>query len=255
MFHLHTIDPIALQLGPLGIHWYGLMYLLGLAAGWWLGLRRVRAGRLPVSEHAYSDLMFYAMLGVVLGGRIGYICSTASAGAGRSDQCLAHLGRRDELPRRLLGVLAAALVVVAPPPACISSTRWISSRRWCRPGWASGVLATTSAGTVGHLHRQALGRDLPEIAARSVLLDGCQCVACRAVRRRRAGCVRPPSLAAVPGGAGRTGDVHRAVVVLAQAAAALRRVGLFALLYGVFRFLVEFVREPTNTWAIWRSAG
>ena len=73
MFHLHTIDPIALQLGPLGIHWYGLMYLLGLAAGWWLGLRRVRAGRLPVSEHAYSDLIFYAMLGVVLGGRIGYI--------------------------------------------------------------------------------------------------------------------------------------------------------------------------------------
>lgn len=73
MFHLHTIDPIALQLGPVAVHWYGLMYLLALATAWWLGLRRVRAGRLPVSETAYSDLIFYGMLGVVLGGRIGYI--------------------------------------------------------------------------------------------------------------------------------------------------------------------------------------
>jgi phosphatidylglycerol:prolipoprotein diacylglycerol transferase len=73
MFHLHSLDPVALQLGPLAIHWYGLMYLLAFATAWWLGLRRVRAGRLPVSENAYSDLLFYGMLGVVLGGRIGYI--------------------------------------------------------------------------------------------------------------------------------------------------------------------------------------
>ncbi len=69
------INPIALPLGPLGgIHWYGVMYLLGFAAGWWLGRNRVRAGRLPnVSPNDFSDLMFYAMLGVVLGGRIGYV--------------------------------------------------------------------------------------------------------------------------------------------------------------------------------------
>ncbi|HET6436100.1 MAG TPA: prolipoprotein diacylglyceryl transferase [Xanthomonadaceae bacterium] len=74
MIHLDQIDPIALALGPLQIHWYGLMYLLGFGVAWWLGRRRVRAGRLPgVDEHGYGDLMFYAMLGVVLGGRIGYI--------------------------------------------------------------------------------------------------------------------------------------------------------------------------------------
>ncbi|HVI25670.1 MAG TPA: prolipoprotein diacylglyceryl transferase [Xanthomonadaceae bacterium] len=74
MIHLDQIDPIALTLGPLQIHWYGLMYLLGFGVAWWLGRRRVRAGRLPgVDEHGYGDLMFYAMLGVVLGGRIGYI--------------------------------------------------------------------------------------------------------------------------------------------------------------------------------------
>ena len=74
MIFLHQIDPIALALGPLKIHWYGLMYLLGFAAAWWLGRNRIHAGRLPgVDEHAFGDLMFYGMLGVVIGGRVGYI--------------------------------------------------------------------------------------------------------------------------------------------------------------------------------------
>lgn len=74
MFYLNTIDPIAFQLGPVAVHWYGIMYLLGFAAAWFLGQYRIRAGRLPgVDDNAYGDLMFYAMLGVVLGGRIGYI--------------------------------------------------------------------------------------------------------------------------------------------------------------------------------------
>lgn len=74
MLYLHQIDPIAFQIGPVAVHWYGLMYLLGFVAAWYLGRSRVRAGRLPgVDANAYGDLMFYAMLGVVLGGRIGYI--------------------------------------------------------------------------------------------------------------------------------------------------------------------------------------
>jgi len=74
MLYLHQIDPIAFQIGPVAVHWYGLMYLLGFVAAWYLGRSRVRAGRLPgVDDNAYGDLMFYAMLGVVLGGRIGYI--------------------------------------------------------------------------------------------------------------------------------------------------------------------------------------
>jgi phosphatidylglycerol:prolipoprotein diacylglycerol transferase len=74
MIILHQIDPIALSLGPLQIHWYGIMYLLGFGIAWWLGVRRIRAGRLPgVNEQAFGDLLFYGMLGVVLGGRIGYV--------------------------------------------------------------------------------------------------------------------------------------------------------------------------------------
>lgn len=74
MAYLHQIDPIAFSAGPLQVHWYGIMYLLGFAAAWFLGRSRVRAGRLPgVDDQGYGDLMFYGMLGVVLGGRIGYI--------------------------------------------------------------------------------------------------------------------------------------------------------------------------------------
>ena len=72
MPHLHQIDPIALTLGPVDIHWYGIMYLAAFGLGYWLGLRRVRQGRFPVTEAAYSDLLFYGMLGVILGGRLGY---------------------------------------------------------------------------------------------------------------------------------------------------------------------------------------
>ena len=74
MTYLHQIDPIALSAGPLKIHWYGLMYLLAFVSAWWLGRQRIRAGRLPGTDmNGFSDLLFYGMLGVVLGGRIGYI--------------------------------------------------------------------------------------------------------------------------------------------------------------------------------------
>lgn len=74
MTYLHNIDPIAFSLGPVQVHWYGIMYLLGFLAAWALGRARIRAGRLPgVDANGFSDLLFYAMLGVVLGGRIGYM--------------------------------------------------------------------------------------------------------------------------------------------------------------------------------------
>ncbi len=83
MPYLHSIDPIALQFPEFSVlgttfhpavHWYGVMYLLGFGLAWWLGRRRIRAGRLPgIDEAAFGDLLFYGMLGVILGGRLGYI--------------------------------------------------------------------------------------------------------------------------------------------------------------------------------------
>jgi phosphatidylglycerol---prolipoprotein diacylglyceryl transferase len=74
MILLHQLDPIAFTLGQLKVHWYGIMYMLGFTAAWFLGRARVRAGRLPgIDEDAYNDLMFYSMLGVIFGARIGSI--------------------------------------------------------------------------------------------------------------------------------------------------------------------------------------
>lgn len=76
---LHQIDPIAVHLPQVGafhpsIHWYGLMYLLAFGTAWLLGRSRIRAGRLPgVDVEQFGDLLFYGILGVILGGRIGYV--------------------------------------------------------------------------------------------------------------------------------------------------------------------------------------
>lgn len=68
-----NIDPIAFNLGPVHVHWYGLMYLVGFFSAVILGERRRRQGRLPVTRDALSDLFFYGMMGVIVGGRIGYM--------------------------------------------------------------------------------------------------------------------------------------------------------------------------------------
>ena len=67
------IDPIVFSVGPLAVRWYGLMYLAGFGAGWWLGRSRITAGRAPVNAAQFDDLLFALVLGVILGGRLGYV--------------------------------------------------------------------------------------------------------------------------------------------------------------------------------------
>ena len=67
------IDPVALELGPLQIHWYGLAYVAGLSFAWWFGLQRTRQSDAPVQAGQVEDLIFYAAIGVILGGRLGYV--------------------------------------------------------------------------------------------------------------------------------------------------------------------------------------
>jgi phosphatidylglycerol:prolipoprotein diacylglycerol transferase len=73
MLQYPGFNPIAFEIGPIKVHWYGIMYLIGFAAAWWLA--RARATR-PGSSWKGSDVddfIFYAMLGVILGGRVGYV--------------------------------------------------------------------------------------------------------------------------------------------------------------------------------------
>ena len=67
------IDPVAVDLGLFQIHWYGLMYLLAFASAWWLGKRLAQRPGSVVRPEQVEDLVFYGALGVVIGGRLGSV--------------------------------------------------------------------------------------------------------------------------------------------------------------------------------------
>jgi len=69
-------NPVALQIGPVAIHWYGITYLVAFVLFIWLGAKRVKLAQFASrdwSRRDIEDLLFYGVLGVVLGGRIGYV--------------------------------------------------------------------------------------------------------------------------------------------------------------------------------------
>ena len=67
------IDPVAFSLGPLRVHWYGLMYLVGFLGGAGLGIYRARRPESGWRSQEVWDLLFYVALGVIIGGRLGYV--------------------------------------------------------------------------------------------------------------------------------------------------------------------------------------
>jgi phosphatidylglycerol:prolipoprotein diacylglycerol transferase len=240
MPYLHQIDPIALSLGPVNIHWYGIMYLFAFAGAYGLGLRRVREGRLPVTEQAFADLAFYAMMGVILGGRIGYmlfygwsewladplsLLRVWEGGMSFHGGLLGVLGalalwaRRQRLPFWDLVDFVAPLV---PPGLGLGRLgNFIGGELWGKPTDAAwGVIFPKAVPDVAPDALQALYRagelgayarhptQLYEFALEGVVM----------------------------------------FVVLFWFSAKPRpryaAAGLFALMYGVFRFAVEFLREP-----------
>ena len=73
MFVYSHPDPIAISLGPLHVRWYGLMYLLGFLAGWWLARRRAARPGSTWTQIEVDDLIFYCAIGVIAGGRLGWM--------------------------------------------------------------------------------------------------------------------------------------------------------------------------------------
>ena len=66
------IDPVIFSIGPLAVRWYGMMYLLGFVGGFIVMNHVARLRDLPITKEQISDLLFYGVIGVVAGGRIGY---------------------------------------------------------------------------------------------------------------------------------------------------------------------------------------
>ena len=67
------IDPVAFAIGPVKVHWYGLMYVLGFIAGWWLARRRAAMPGSTWKPVDVDDLIFFAAVGVIVGGRLGWM--------------------------------------------------------------------------------------------------------------------------------------------------------------------------------------
>lgn len=73
MPYIHDIDPIALQLGPLAIRWYGLMYLAAGLSAFMLARRRTREVWRGIANGEIEDIIFFGMIGVIVGGRVGSV--------------------------------------------------------------------------------------------------------------------------------------------------------------------------------------
>jgi phosphatidylglycerol:prolipoprotein diacylglycerol transferase len=67
------LDPIALSVGPFDLRWYSLAYLAGIFVGYWHLLRLLKEPGAPLARRHADDLVFYAALGIILGGRLGYV--------------------------------------------------------------------------------------------------------------------------------------------------------------------------------------
>lgn len=72
MLQYPELDPVAVSIGPVSVHWYGLMYLIGFLAGGLLGVYRARSPDAILKPHEVWDLLFYVAVGVLVGGRLGY---------------------------------------------------------------------------------------------------------------------------------------------------------------------------------------
>lgn len=244
---LHTIDPVAIALPfwPHAIHWYGLMYLFAFGIAWWLGSRRARAGRLPgMDAEGWSDLLFYGMLGVVIGGRVGYVLFYAFGDFLADPLLLLKINQGGmSFHGGMLGVGVAAAwwsyarkihffdtvdFIVPLVPHGLGLGRlgnYIGGELWGRETGGDGGVVFPNALPEGL--RGVDPQSLRELHATGALDEF----------------ARYPSQLYQ---AGLEGLVLFAILFWhsRKPRPRYRMIGLFSLFYGIFRILVEFVREP-----------
>ena len=242
MHYFVDFDPIAFSVGPLAVHWYGIMYLIAFATFWVLGERRRRLGRLPVGPTAFSDLAFYGMIGVIVGGRLGYMLFYGTAELIDNPLSLFRIWEGGmSFHGGLIGVFAAmwlwsrrnglhyfdVMDFVAPlVPIGLGVGRFgnfVGGELWGRhTDVAWGMIFPRAIDTAGHTIEQ-----LKAMAAAGQLDNE----------------VRHPSQLYQMF---LEGFVLFCVLYVVSMRPRPRYLisGLFALFYGMFRFLVEFVREP-----------
>lgn len=222
MLNYPNLNPVAFHLGPLPVHWYGLMYLIGFVGGWSLLAWRMRTSPRGFTMEQLSDVIFYAALGIVIGGRMGYMLFYDFSTALHDPLTIFAIWKGGmSFHGGLLGVLIAMWLYgrklgksllemtdfVAPVvPIGLGAGRignFINGELWGRVTTAPWSMVFPSGG------------DLPRHPSQlyEFFLEGIVMFIILWIFSRRE---RP------------VGAVS----------------GLFALLYGVFRFSIEFFREP-----------
>ncbi len=78
------ISPIIFQIGPFALRWYSLAYLLGILFGWWLAAKRIQKYQIPLTKNNLEDIVFYVTLGIILGGRLGYVLAYSNGQFGQN---------------------------------------------------------------------------------------------------------------------------------------------------------------------------
>ncbi len=214
-------NPIAFHVGPLQVHWYGLMYLGGFAAGW-LGARiRARRADSPINPAQVDDFVFFAALGVIVGGRIGYMLFYDLPGLMANPLNLFKLWDGGmSFHGGLLGVLVAM---------------WLYGRRIGQPFFAMTdfiapwVPPGLGLGRIGNfINGELWGAPTNPNAPWAVMVDGVARQPSQLYEAFLEGLV----LFVVLWAFSRQRRPRKAVS------------GLFLLLYGIFRFAVEFIRVP-----------
>jgi len=224
MIIIPEINPVALNIGPLAIRWYGLMYLVGFAAAFILGWRRALRKWSPIKSDQFQDVIFYALVGLIAGARIGYtLFYNGDNFLNHPLEIFAVWNGGMSFHGGLIGVLCAVLLfswrrglhpldmgdflVPLAPPGLFAGRigNFINAELWGRPSdvpWAM-VFPTYAAGGIPRHPSQ-----LYEALLEGVVLFLVLWIFSARLKPR--------------------GSVT----------------GLFLMLYGLFRFLVEFFRQP-----------
>lgn len=220
MFVFPEIDPVIFSIGPLKIRWYGLMYVVGFMVAWWLARRRSRAPHATVRAAGdVDDLIFNAMLGVILGGRLGY-CLVYGWHELMSDPL--YIFKITEGGMSFHGGLAGVLIAM-----------WMFGRKRGLTMWqvtdfmAPFVPLGLGFGRIGNFINGELWGKETDVAW-GVLVQG--------------RVLHPSQLYE----AALEGFVLFAILWLysARERPYMAVSGMFLLLYGIFRFVVEFYRVP-----------
>jgi phosphatidylglycerol---prolipoprotein diacylglyceryl transferase len=216
------IDPVLFRIGPLAVRWYGLMYLGGFLAAYGIIRYLVKLRKLPLSSEGVSDLLFYCVLGVVAGGRLGYsLFYNPGYYLGHPLEIFAVWQGGMSFHGGLIGVIVAALVFCKRRQLAVLPTgdilvtaatiglglgrfgNFINAELWGRPTELSWGMVFPGAGSLPRHPSQLYEMLLEGVLLFSILFW---------LHHRKVS-------AGVP-------------------------FFSFFLGYGVFRFMVEFVREP-----------